>query len=108
MTWNEYLYLFWKKHGGTLFATEDQEWNGTLLLEKEKGTILIHTEETGTSRSGISLHHIVVSTQVRLERPYRLQITKSAVKPLPLGMGKYKTIDAFRELVKPLPLGMGI
>ena len=87
MTWNEYLDLFWKKHGGTLFATEDQEWNGTLLLEKEKGTILIHTEETGTSRSGISLHHIVVSTQVRLERPYRLQITKSAVKPLPLGMG---------------------
>ena len=75
MTWNEYLYLVWKKHGGTLFATEEQEWNGTLLLEKEKGTILIHTEETGTSRSGISFHHIVVSTQIRLERPYRLQIT---------------------------------
>ena len=75
MTWNEYLYLFWKKHGGNLFAIYDKEWDGTLLLEEEKGTVLIRTEETGTSRSGTSFYHIIVSTQVKLERPYCLQIT---------------------------------
>lgn len=75
MTWNEYLYLFWKKYGGTLFAIQDKEWDGTLLLTWEKGTILVRTERTEANRSGDSTYRIVASVQVVLERPYCLHVT---------------------------------
>ena len=85
MNWNECLFSYAQARGGTYFGLWDESVfsegsDGVLLLEREKGPLLLCAKVTSSSQYGVA-RDVSAGMCVTLERPYTLRITpKSAVR----------------------------
>lgn len=73
MSWNDNLYLYSLARGGVYYGQEEDEWNGTLLLERGQVSVVVRcdVETSGRWQS----HTARALALADLEQPYALTIS---------------------------------
>ncbi len=72
MSWNQCLYHYYRKNGGTYYGSSEECCDGLLLLPHRDTPMVLRSIIKGAGR-GYSIHH-TAHTTIQLERPYELRI----------------------------------